>query len=456
MLHSSVTSRAVLAAALAGCLLPFQALGDVVFETIEDPAFVGWGPGPDGFIGTGDDVPDPTNTAGAVTYGISPVVFSESTTLYSESTTTINEPFVFENGTSTITDFTTSGSVAGVSFVDVASIPFPFPCEPEPGSPPCEPGIPLIHEMLTDLQGRTDGEYSLCIEERFSCEPPINIALLSPAGIFNQSSRGLGFFLRRGEDPYGLPGIEPALASYLDQLTGVVPADWTAITIKAAGKLECADWDPEQHGYLNSSKDAMIDFYLALDPFDRGTEFPNSRRYVYLNLELVDLYNSSPSQPARITKSDQLGFLVDGQVVGVQRSSFFISPDGVCLFDRPGRIKTLRGGGDLMDIGDEEDRNAEWTRNTGAGLNVIGGVVATVSTSPIEFIVLPVPIAIDIKPDSDDNPINPSGEGVIPVAILGSPGFDVSDIDVTTLAFGPGDAAPAHSRIGHFEDANAD
>ena len=90
-----------------------------MFETIQDPAFVGRGPGPDGFIGTADDVPDPNNTAGTVTYGISP---ADLLLLYSEATTSIHEPFVFENGTSTVTDFTTSGSlVPGFSTLRTSS-----------------------------------------------------------------------------------------------------------------------------------------------------------------------------------------------------------------------------------------------------------------------------------------------------------------------------------------------
>lgn len=64
-------------------------------------------------------------------------------------------------------------------------------------------------------------------------------------------------------------------------------------------------------------------------------------------------------------------------------------------------------------------------------------------------------VAIDIKPGSDPNSINPRSRGVIPVAILTTDTFDAATVDPTTVLFGATgtEVAPAHFAL---EDVDRD
>lgn len=64
-------------------------------------------------------------------------------------------------------------------------------------------------------------------------------------------------------------------------------------------------------------------------------------------------------------------------------------------------------------------------------------------------------VLVDLKPGSDENPLNPKANGLIPVAVLASAEFDATAIDPSSVRFGVTgtEATPAHS---HVEDVNGD
>jgi hypothetical protein len=78
------------------------------------------------------------------------------------------------------------------------------------------------------------------------------------------------------------------------------------------------------------------------------------------------------------------------------------------------------------------------------------GLVVRFTAVPAE-----IPVAIDIKPGNLLNSMNPSSQGVIPVAILTTDSFDAATVDATTVLFGPSgtEAAPVHSAL---EDVDGD
>lgn len=65
-------------------------------------------------------------------------------------------------------------------------------------------------------------------------------------------------------------------------------------------------------------------------------------------------------------------------------------------------------------------------------------------------------VQIDVWPRNLHNQVAAFSRGVIPVALLGSPSFDVERVDVESLAFGPGAAPLAHRSCPHRDDVNGD
>lgn len=63
----------------------------------------------------------------------------------------------------------------------------------------------------------------------------------------------------------------------------------------------------------------------------------------------------------------------------------------------------------------------------------VGLVVALLIPVGMALAVAVIPVDVDIKPASCPNPLNVGSKGVVSVAILGSEGFDVTQVDPDTV-----------------------
>jgi len=70
-----------------------------------------------------------------------------------------------------------------------------------------------------------------------------------------------------------------------------------------------------------------------------------------------------------------------------------------------------------------------------------------------------IDIGVDIKPDSDENVINPKSKGLIPVAVFSTASFDATQIDPTTVDLAGAKVAARGNGgklMAHSEDVNSD
>ena len=218
--------------------------------------------------------------------------------------------------------------------------------------------------------------------------------------------------------PLTLPGILPGIRSLafhpdgsLYGTTGsAVPLSYEPRLIVI--ELETGEWT--EVGPIGG-------FVQALDFTADGTLYgwDISRGLVTLDLETGVATPVNPTPPPRELQIQTLLFLGDGRLIGIREQIFELDTDTGAA--------TLIGGG----VGFPRFRDLRG--------------VEMIRTMP----------TVDVRPPGGQ-PINVFSAGMLPVAILGSRGLDVEDIDRGTLAFGPAGAAPANRGLVSYRDVNDD
>jgi probable HAF family extracellular repeat protein len=169
------------------------------------------------------------------------------------------------------------------------------------------------------------------------------------------------------------------------------------------------------------------------------------------------------------------GMLDLGTLYGQHSGAFGINNLGVVV---GGSIESTPGSGyggwrafiwdaqrGMQDLNDSIPADSGWILGTAFAINNSGQIVGIGRFGGVEehraFLLTAIPVievAIDIKPGSYPNSINPKSKGKIPVAILSTEGFDApSQVDRDSLTFGStGDESSLAFCNRKGEDINGD
>ena len=205
--------------------------------------------------------------------------------------------------------------------------------------------------------------------------------------------------------------------------------------------------------FLNSigiwGENAAGDLALIARAWDQAPGAPDG----VLFLDFTDpILNDNGEVAFLATLVDQEGIFSEGIYFKDAHDELgLVIRTGDVLEVNPGDLRTVRA----LQFGNagEQDQNI---RKMNDMSQLVFQAWFTDDSTGIFLAAFGTPVTIDIRPGSDLDSIKPSSHGVIPVAILGSNSFDVADVDVSTLTFGPGAAAPKDRRGGHRTDVNSD
>jgi len=255
------------------------------------------------------------------------------------------------------------------------------------------------------------------------------------------------------------------------------------------------------------SKLRIVDVSKPATPVELGTvEFPKASRFTvgcrapdisvvdtlaYVlcrDLYIVDV--SDPAQPALISATHMgLNFGGSIHVTGDLAYIGVDHPNSISVFDvsdpdSPTEVDSVEGGGLALRV---EDGLAFGAANYGLVVNdladplrpvliggypsdrgswrslaIANGLIYGATTRGLQIVDLgleyqhPQPVEISIRNDAGTAAMNLASRGLIPVTLLGAADFDVTQIDRSSLRFGPDSARPAHKSGGHLADANGD